>query len=331
MTDILNQSDEDFLNGPVPSFNEEEKQDQTPEPKPEDIIPEEEVVPEPEEENGEDNSSLTGSNEGEEDKPLSEDDIKRYKEFYESVTKGFKADGKEITVTDPNDIVSLMQMGTNYTKKMQQLKPSRAILKMLQDNKITAQDLEYLIDVKSGNKAAIAKLLKDNEVNSYDINEEDANNYQPTPRTPSEAELHLQEVLDSISGSTEYARTVTVLGKQWDNASRALVVEHPEIVADINKHMESGMFDTIWNEVEKQRMFGRLGNMNDLEAYYRVGEAMYANEKQNNTQVPNNQPNTQRNKVAAGTKGSRNTPNPAEVVNVLELSDEEFEKMFKRK
>ena len=47
---------------------------------------------------------------------------KDYEAFYKVITAPFKANGKEVQLTDPNDVIRLAQQGINYSKKMEQLK-----------------------------------------------------------------------------------------------------------------------------------------------------------------------------------------------------------------
>jgi hypothetical protein len=42
----------------------------------------------------------------------------------------------------------------------------------------------------------------------------------------------------------------------------------------INDHVQSGIYDTIVKEVERERMFGRLDGLSDIEAYRQIGDAI---------------------------------------------------------
>ena len=68
-----------------------------------------------------------------------------YKSIYEQVFKPFKANGKEITPKSVEDIISLMQMGANYTKKMQLMAPMKKVVQSLDNAKIDEQELNFLI------------------------------------------------------------------------------------------------------------------------------------------------------------------------------------------
>ncbi len=70
-----------------------------------------------------------------------------YKGQYEKIMAPFKANGKEIKLDNPDDVVRLMQMGANYTQKMQALQPNLKLLKMLQNQGLLDEGkLNNLID-----------------------------------------------------------------------------------------------------------------------------------------------------------------------------------------
>jgi len=51
---------------------------------------------------------------------------------YERIFPPFKANGKEMQVDTVDDVLSLMKMGANYQKKMNQLAPNLKVVKMLE-------------------------------------------------------------------------------------------------------------------------------------------------------------------------------------------------------
>lgn len=60
-------------------------------------------------------------------------------------------------------LLSLVQMGANYHKQMQQLKPAKRIIAMLEQAGmfLMKNKLNHAIDIMSGNSAAIHKLIQE--------------------------------------------------------------------------------------------------------------------------------------------------------------------------
>ena len=83
-------------------------------------------------------------------------------EYRKVVGTPFKANGKEITVDSAEDAIKLMQMGANYHKQMQQLKPAKRVIAMLeQAGLMDEQKLNHVIDIMNGNSQAIHKLIQE--------------------------------------------------------------------------------------------------------------------------------------------------------------------------
>ena len=101
-----------------------------------------------------------------------------YESAYKKVSEPFKANGIDIKVNDPEDIVRLMQMGANYQKKMSQLKPHLKIIKMLENNDLLKpEQLNNLIDVFKKDPKAIAKLVKESTLDPLDIDKDAPSDY----------------------------------------------------------------------------------------------------------------------------------------------------------
>ncbi len=200
-----------------------------------------------------------------------------YKEFYERVTKPFKANGREIVVTNPDDLITLAQKGTDYVKKMTELKPLKRINKLLQDNGIAEDDLTYLIDLKAKKPEAIAKLLKDSEVDLYQFDVEQGNDYKPVAPTYNEVNEELTNVLDDLEkNSSTFKQTIAVIGQQWDDHSRNFIAQNPNLVRIIDAQIANGAFAKIDTIMQYERAVGRLDGMTDLEAYVAIEKQLAA-------------------------------------------------------
>lgn len=200
-----------------------------------------------------------------------------YKAAYERLMGEFKANGKVVQPRSVEDAIALMQMGANYHKKMASMKPNLKILKLLENNGLLDEDkLSFLIDLDKKNPDAISKLVKDSGIDPLDMDVAKGDGYKPQKHVVDERELALDEVLDSIQHTPTYQKTLEVVSKVWDASSKQYAVENPQLFQVINDHMASGVYDLIVSEVERERTFGRLTNVSDLEAYRQVGDAIQA-------------------------------------------------------
>lgn len=268
-----------------------------------------------------------------------------YEAAYKKLTAPFTANGREMNVKDVDEAITLMQMGANYSKKMAALKPNLKLMRLLEANGLLDEEkINYLIDLDKKTPGAISKLVKDSGLDQWDLDAEKAEGYKPTSRTVDDKELELDEVLTELASTPSYQRTVGIVAQEWDAPSKRAVAENPQLLRVINEHVRSGVYDMIKAEVERERVFGRLQGISDIEAYRQVGDAIHARngfahlstqgqQTQGAAQVVSPKPKqvndeklNEKRRAAAAAKPAVTTPKPAKDFNPLAMSDEDFAK-----
>lgn len=268
-----------------------------------------------------------------------------YEAEYKKLFAPFRANGKEMQVKSAEDAIALMQMGANYNKKMAALKPNLKLLKLLENNGLLSEEkLSFLIDLDKKNPDAISKLVKDSGLDPLDM-DVNKSEYKPNTYTVDDRELELDAVLEQIQDTPTYAQTIDIVSNKWDGPSKQVIAQHPQLLEVINDHLARGIYSLISAEVERERMFGRLKGLSDLEAYRTVGDAMNARGAFNQlaqaggkvTPVADRRPVAPKPKAedpaVRARKLAASPPKaavPAKVstdFNPLELSDEEFSKL----
>ena len=230
-------------------------------------------------------TSKKDSTETKEDTP--ETTEPNYESAFKKISAPFKANGVDMQVTDPDDIVRLMQMGANYQKKMSQLKPNLKLIKMLENNELLDEaKLNNLIDLSKKDPQAITKLIKESNVDPLEIDKEAPVDYQPNNYAITEKEYNLDRVLDEIKDTETFTRTIEILTKEWDSESRLTISDQPEIIAIVNEHMLSGVFDQVHAKMQQEKVLGKLKNLPDVEAYRQTADHMYKANMLTNTQIP---------------------------------------------
>ena len=296
----------------------------------------------------EEDSASDGESEDEKE-PTQKTDSERANEFFKIITSPIKANGKEIKIDTPEEAVKLIQMGANYNAVMTQLKPARQIIKTLEQHKMLDKDsIALAVDVLSGNKDALVRLMKDKGINPLELDTDEESSYKTTTRIASEQSVEFDDVIESIKHSTYYNDTVqTVQG--WDERSQTSVAEDPRLISQLNTQMENGIYKQINTELTKRRAIGdaNLSGLSDLEAYVAVGRLL----TQNGTLVaPNAQgqqstrqvgrkiqpkqsnhanPKTNSQKKAAGVPRNKQPAKPSDKeINALAMSDDDFDKLM---
>ena len=266
-----------------------------------------------------------------------------YKSAYKKVSEPFRANGIDIKVDDPEDIVRLMQMGANYQKKMSQLKPHLKIIKMLENNDLLKPDqLNNLIDVFKKDPKAIAKLVKESTLDPLDIDKDAPSDYEPNDYSVTDGEIELDQVLEDIKDTDTFNRTINVLTKSWDAASKQTISEHPEIIRVINGHMANGVFDKVDAVLQRDKALGKTEGLPDVEAYKQIADYMFKNgelrtnspedkskvsSKMAEVQEQANADRNKKRKAVAPVKQTTTKKVPKEE-DFLGLSDEDFMKKY---
>lgn len=264
-----------------------------------------------------------------------------YEAAYKKITAPFKANGKDIFLKSPEEVISMMQMGANYTRKMQSIAPHRKALMMLQNNDLLDESkLSFLIDLNKKDPAAIQKLLKESGVNPLEVDVDAESTYQPGNHHISDDEVVLTTVLEDVASTQEGRETVQIISSDWDQASKDVLLTDPHIISVINQQRQNGVYDAITAEIERQKVIGTIPvETSFLEAYRVVGTQLFGNAGKEArppltpvartvpTTVTAKAPNTEKIQATAPAKsvGKPNVKNDP-----LNLSDEEFMKLMEK-
>lgn len=265
--------------------------------------------------------------------------------FYQKITAPFKANGRTIQVNNAEEALSLMQMGANYTKKMQDIQPHRKVLMLLEDQGLLDQaKLSYLVDIHNGDKAAVTKLLKDKGIDPMDIDTESDSNYLGSDHQITDDQANFREVLRDVAATDHGKETLTTIESGWDTASKEALWTNPEILRLIDEQRDNGIYARITDELERRKTLGQIPATTPfLEAYQQIGRQLFSTDDPDTQQPasPGTAPRVKvaekvakpKPKVANGDKASaaapsRSTPRKTEkIVNPLEMSDEDFAKI----
>ena len=270
------------------------------------------------------------------DKPAEQTD---YQAFYEKLTKPFKANGREIQVQNADDMIALMQQGANYSKKMAQLKPNLALMRTLEQHGLNDADkITYLIDLYNKQPEAIAKLVKEADIDLYSFDTDQAEQY--TPKTVVNEPSALEDTITELYGNHEtFKDVVTDITTLWDKESKAVVSDNPEILRVMAKQADEGIYQQIMSAIDYEKMLGRLSGIPFLHAYEQVeARILQANQPvakqeqgftaprpQANQEQVNSQNQAQKQRASVP-KSSTSQSNAG--FDPLKLSDEEFLKFY---
>jgi len=226
-----------------------------------------------------------------------------YKDTYDQIFAPFKAAGREFQVRDVNEAVSLMQKGVDYTRKQQALKPRLMEMRALEEQGMLGSNLNYAIDLFKGNPQAIAKLIKEKNIDVNQLVPQQTTNefgetvtqpekpYIPNNYSVSPAQYELQEAFDNLKVNGTYDSTMDALGTM-DNSSKTKFAQNPKYINALSNLISSGMYETIRKELDHARIVDDpvIRGMDDFDAMDAIGRAMVQQHQQQLTQQQQGQP-----------------------------------------
>ena len=296
-TDILEISDEEFLNGTnEPEEPITETEEETEDTSEEETVTEEEETEDTSEEDSTSEEDTDTDKDIDTDKKTDDDSTEEskkedsteeeepkqdvdYSKFYKNVMKPFKANGKMITPESEDDVVHLMQMGANYVKKMATIKPALKVLSSLEKNNIDENELNYLIDLKNKNKDAVKKFMKESDIDWTEYDETEKVDYTPSNNLATDEEAMFNQTIKDIQDSPHFDTTKKIVTETWDKESKEKILKDPELLVRLHEEVELDRFDKVQSIVEKERVFGRLKGISDLDAYVQVVSKLAQEEK----------------------------------------------------
>lgn len=275
-----------------------------------------------------------------------------YKAMYEKIMTPFKANGREIKLENVDEAVKLMQMGANYTKKMQAIQPNIKILRMLENNQLLDEaKINQLIDITKGDKTAIAKFVKDSGIDPMDIDTETAVNYKPGNHSVSDSEISFESVLDEAASTDHGQALIIQMNHSWDEASKKAIFDEPELIRVLTQQKADGIFDQIADEVERQKTLGntQIARLSFIKAYETVGKQLATQGKLKVTRptaaaptqktptelgrgtAPVKKTVTNDEQAKAASPSAKSAKKTNQTFNPLEMSDEEFLKSMDKR
>ncbi len=266
-------------------------------------------------------------------------------EFHAKITAPFKANGKDYQISSPEEAISLMQKGLNYNAKMNGIKDYVSAGRMLEQHELLnkPEELAFLIDLYNKKPEAMAKLIKDSGIDAYELGEEKAEGYKPTPiQAPSENVYQLREIIAANKEDAHFNAMYADV-TNWDDTSQQAILNNPDTLLVLQAHKANGAYDTIMKRVnhaiDVQGSKVPVANL-----YFQFGKEIYGNGNgggNNNAQATHSTNNTpakvtktvdpklaEKRKNLGGLKNtvkSKSTSQASTAEDIYSMSDEEFE------
>jgi len=285
-----------------------------------------------------DDESLTDEPEASTDDNVETEDENQdfdYEATYNEVMKPLTVSGKEVKVKSIDDLRNLASMGIDYSRKMRDIKPLRAVgaalseAQIINNGVVDEQKLQLMIDISKGNKDALAEFMKASGIDPMDIDTEEAQ-YTPTTHIPSNADVELTEITEQINRTGMGDQVANAVGSMDDN-SKVFFRENPKALLTLTNDISNGIFEKVMGEIQYERQLGRIpDSTSDIEAYIQLIGAHTQPQGAQQAQTPPAKPTAKKpsakKRRAAGVT-NRGPVKQTKAYDFVNMSDEEFEKM----
>lgn len=245
-----------------------------------------------------------------------------------------KAYGQTMNFTT-DELIKLAPKALHFTKKLQELAPFRRSISAMQENKITEDDLNQFIEMKKGNKTAIANFLNKSNVDAYEltaIDDNDTREYQPSKY--GREQNALTQTIDELAHHPKVAELHRYVDS-LDGESRKRLANNPDVLEVLMSNIENGYFDIIAPEANKRAFLD--GNRKPAIEYYAdVAKEYYdyldSKERAKKQNTFNRDMDKARNKAKiTGDTGIRTQQKqPKQITSAYDISDEELEAFEKQ-
>jgi len=174
--------------------------------------------------------------------------------------------GKEIEITEQSRIQELLEKAINSEVKPKSVSKSTND-KMIEQFGISEDDLELLANVKNGDKSAMARLLKDLDVDEIDM--DDAENYSPEVKYKEESEI--DQVANEILADETWTKQYWDVKKDLPTDFIEKIEADASLLRSFSSHVKSGLAQEI-KPLAIQHIANNGGDF--LTAYDTVGKAL---------------------------------------------------------
>ncbi len=238
-----------------------------------------------------------------------------------------KVSGKNIPINSLEELYTLASGGASVTQKFQEIAAHKKSIAIMKSHGLTEADLSMLVEVRGGNKDALASLVKQSGIDSLDVTDEVSEGYQPGQYVPSDQQMNLQEVQGLISQDEEYGTTQNIVNNLMDEKSQNTLVQNPNMIRGLHEDVKSGAYERVSAHAEKLKLMDG-GTRSDMEYYVQAAQEGPPQQQQEaplaQPQVPAKKakPDNRSEKRAAGsTKPGVQTP---AIADLNDMSDEEL-------
>ncbi len=196
-----------------------------------------------------------------------------------------KSKSARFLIDTPEKLQESINKSLDYHKKTAELSQWRGNIELIEKGGLTRDDLILLAEAKQGNKEALAALAGQSNIDLFDVNEEDAQNFAPTQHYATEQEIAINDVAESIQNDPDVSDKFVQYIPDMPADFKDLLNTNPQALQGFADDIKSGVAEKIYGEaLSSQAMYG-----GDFLAHYQnVGQRIFGGQQPAPQRAPQN-------------------------------------------
>ena len=219
-----------------------------------------------------------GSNESSEQVSSEEEPSKvDYEDFYKQCLQSVGKDADAITPKNLDEVRQLMSQGAQYNSLNKKYEQSRTVSALLEKNNINKEQLDLLVEINNGNTTALAKFLKDKNINPYELDTQDEklDEYKAPEHEVNMKDLKYSETLKELSTTEAGRNCLNTIINEWDDKSFEYLKDEPGLLPHISEQIANGSYKIICDELRREQQLGRYDYSKPfVQNYFEMGVAI---------------------------------------------------------
>ena len=235
----------------------------------------------------------------------------------------FEIAGQKIVLNSEEELRAMLSKGAeSLSKQDNSLGLEKTII---EQGKITAEDLKLLVDAKNGDPKAIAKLAANSKIDILEVEADDADKYVPTfePVVISDTE----KVAREIASDTAHAEVFTRIASGLPNDFKQAIMSNAGDLKTFSEHIKSGLAQQIIPEAMK---LVYTQNISFSDAYVKVGQELVATkpaQKKEERTLTDREKELRKKASENAGNGNQQSKKALTVDDIANMPIEEFEKL----
>lgn len=237
-----------------------------------------------------------------------------------------------------DDLINLAPKALDYTKKLQKIAPYRRAISALEEEGITEEELNQLIEIRKGNSVAIKNLLDKHNISTSSVTGVDENTskeYKPQNYGKSEEELAFNETIQGLMQNPHYEKMRTYVNS-LDDTSRQMLMQNPQAYENLIRDIESNVFDESIKLAKKRKLMEVGSSQPDILYYIESAQSLWDRKraellKQNEPKkqtIPNQGASKKNAKLSGDKSSSINNKKVVEMIS--DIDEEEYQAFLER-